>query len=229
MPALERLHDFLVRTYLPGCRETTDAASLPNGDALYAYNVKWHTTTNKTPQEIHEIGLAEVQRIRAEMDTVISAAGFKGTYEEFKNFLRTDPRFYFTDAEAMLTAYRDITKRADPELARLFGHLPQTPYGVKAVPDASAPSQTTAYYDPGSLAAGRAGFMFANTYKLESRPKWEMEALTLHEAVPGHHIQISIAQELAGFARVSTKLELHGICGRLGALLRIFGRGNGVL
>src|SRR6185503_16490055 len=103
-PALGRLHDFLVRTYLPGCRETTDAASLPNGATLYAYNVKWHTTTNKTPREIHEIGLAEVQRIRAEMDAVISAAGFKGAYEEFKNFLRTDARFYFTDAETMLTA-----------------------------------------------------------------------------------------------------------------------------
>jgi uncharacterized protein (DUF885 family) len=197
-PAFTRLHDFLVTRYLPACRETTDAASLPNGANLYAYNVKWHTTTGKTPKEIHEIGLAEVQRIRAEMDKVMAAAGFKDGFEEFKKFLRTDPRFYFKDPESMLAAYRDITKRADPELARLFGHLPQTPYGVKAVPDAIAPSQTTAYYQPGSFAAGRAGWMFANTYKLESRPKWEMEALTLHEAVPGHHIQVSIAQELEG-------------------------------
>jgi uncharacterized protein (DUF885 family) len=198
VPALKRLHEFLTLHYLPYCRETTDAASLPNGSALYAFNVNWHTTTNKTPHEIHEIGLAEVKRIRAEMAKVMTAAGFKGSYEEFKDFLRTDSRFYFRDAESMLTAYRDIAKRADPELARLFGHLPQTPYGVKAVPDAVAPSQTTAYYDPGSLAAGRAAFMFANTHKLESRPKWEMEALTLHEAVPGHHLQISIAQELQG-------------------------------
>jgi uncharacterized protein (DUF885 family) len=195
-PALAKLYDFLVMRYLPGCRETTDAASLPNGAALYAYNVKWHTTTNKTPQEINEIGLAEVKRIRAEMDKVMASSGFKGTYDEFKKFLRTDPRFYFKDADSLLTAYRDIAKRADPELAHLFGHLPQTPYGVKAVPDAIALSQTTAYYDPGSLASGRPAFMFANTYKLESRPKWEMEALTMHEAVPGHHIQISIAQEL---------------------------------
>jgi len=197
-PALTKLHDFLVMQYLPACRETTDVASLPDGAALYSYNVKWHTTTNKTPQEIHEIGLAEVQRIRAEMDKVMAAAGFKGSYEDFKKLLRTDTRFYFRDAESLLTAYRDIAKRADPELARLFGHLPQTPYGVKAVPDAIAPSQTTAYYDPGSLASGRAGFMFANTYKLESRPKWEMEALTMHEAVPGHHLQVSLAQELGG-------------------------------
>jgi uncharacterized protein (DUF885 family) len=187
-----------VRRYLPQCRETTDAASLPNGPALYAFNVNWHTTTNKTPREIHEIGLAEVQRIRAEMAKVMDAAGFKGSYEDFKHFLRTDPRFYFRDAGSMLTAYRDIAKRADAELARFFGHLPRTPYGVKAVPHATAPSQTTAYYDPGSLVAGRAALMFVNTYKLESRPNWEMEALTLHEAVPGHHLQISIAQELEG-------------------------------
>jgi uncharacterized protein (DUF885 family) len=162
---------------------------------MYAYNVKWHTTTAMTPQEIHETGLAEVKRIRAEMDRVIAASGFKGSFQEFVAFLRTDPRFYFTDAASLLTAYRDIAKRADPELAALFGVLPRTPYGVKPVPDAIAPSQTTAYYDPGSLVAARPGNMFANTYKLDSRPKWEMEALTLHEAVPGHHLQISLAQE----------------------------------
>ena len=198
VPAFTRLHQFLTSTYLPACRETTDAASLPNGAPMYAYNVKWHTTTNKTPAEIHEIGLAEVKRIRAEMDKVMDAAGFKGSYDEFKKFLRSDSRFYFKDAASMLVVYRDIAKRADPELAHLFGRLPQTPYGVKAVPDAIAPSQTTAYYDPGSFVAGRPGYMFANTYKLESRPKWEMEALTLHEAVPGHHIQVSLAQELQG-------------------------------
>ena len=198
VPAFKRLHEFLIAKYLPHCRETTDAASLPNGGALYAFNVNWHTTTNKTPKEIHETGLAEVERIRAEMGKVMASAGFTGGYEAFKDFLRTDSRFYFQDPQSLLTAYRDIAKRADAELARLFGHLPRTPYGVKAVPDAIAPSQTTAYYDPGSLAAGRAAFMFANTHKLGARPKWEMEALTLHEAVPGHHLQISIAQELKG-------------------------------
>jgi uncharacterized protein (DUF885 family) len=132
------------------------------------------------------------------MDKVMSAAGFKGTYEQFKTFLRTDSRFYVRDAAALLTTYRDIAKRADPELAGLFGRLPQTPYGVRPVPDAIAPSQTTAYYDPGSFVVGRPGNMFANTYKLEARPTWEMEALTLHEAVPGHHLQISLAQEMQG-------------------------------
>jgi len=194
-PAFARLRDFIVSRYLPACRETTAATSLPNGASLYAYNVRWHTTTTRTPQEIHAIGLAEVRRIRAEMDAVIAASGFTGSFQEFVAFLRSDPRFYFTDAGALLAAYRDIAKRADPELARLFGRLPQTPYGVKPVPDAVAPSQTTAYYDSGSFVAGRPGNMFANTYKLDARPKWEMEALTLHEAVPGHHLQISLAQE----------------------------------
>lgn len=198
VPAFTKLHEFLAGRYLPGCRETTDANALPNGAALYAYNVKWHTTSDKTPQEIHETGLGEVKRIRAEMERVMASTGFKGAYDDFKKFLRTSPQFYFKDAASLLSAYRDIAKRADPELARLFGHLPHTPYGVKAVPDAIAPSQTTAYYDPGSLVAGRPGYMFANTYKLESRPRWEMEALTMHEAVPGHHIQISVAQELEG-------------------------------
>jgi len=196
VPSVTKLRDFLKLRYLPACRETIDVAALPNGASMYAYNVKWHTTTAKTPQEIHEIGLAEVKRIRAEMDKVILASGFKGSYEDFKKFLRTGSQFYFKDAESLLTAYRDITKRADPELAHLFGRLPQTPYGVKPVPDAIAPSQTTAYYDPGSFVAGRPGYMFANTYRLDMRPKWEMEALSMHEAVPGHHIQVMIADEL---------------------------------
>jgi uncharacterized protein (DUF885 family) len=197
-PAFQRLHTFLTTRYLPACRETIAASALPNGAAMYAYNVKWHTTTARTPKEIHEIGLAEVQRIRAEMDGVMRSSGFKGSFDEFKQFLRTSPQFFFTDAPSLLAAYRDVAKRADPALAHLFGRLPQTPYGVRPVPDASAPSQTTAYYNPGSFAAGRPGIMFANTYKLDSRPRWEMEALTLHEAVPGHHLQISLAQERQG-------------------------------
>jgi uncharacterized protein (DUF885 family) len=197
-PAFEKLRDFLGTRYLPACRKTTAAAQLPDGPSLYAYNVRWHTTLALSPEQIHEIGLAEVKRIRAEMEKVIASAGFTGSYEDFVRFLRTDPQFYFTDAAALLTAYRDIAKRADPELAHLFVRLPQSPYGVKMVPEAIAPSQTTAYYEPGAFKIGRPGYMHANTYKLEMRPKWEMEALTLHEAVPGHHLQISLAQELDG-------------------------------
>jgi uncharacterized protein (DUF885 family) len=197
-PAFTKLRDFLGTRYVPASRETTSAASLPNGRALYEYSVRWHTTIALTPQEIHNIGLAEVKRIRGEMDAVIAGAGFKGSYADFVTFLRSDPRFYYSDAASLLTGYRDICKRADPELAPLFGRLPQTPYGLRPIPDAIAPSQTTAYYDPGALTVGRAANMYANTYKLDARPKWEMEALTLHEAVPGHHLQISLAQELQG-------------------------------
>ena len=197
-PAFARLHDFIVKTYLPACRTTIGADALPKGAALYAYNVRWHTTSQQTAKEIHDIGLTEVKRIRADMDAIIEKVAFKGTFEDFKQFLRTDSRFYYSDADSLVSGYRDICKRADPELARLFGTLPRTPYGVRRVPDAAAPSQTTAYYEPGALAAGRAGYMYANTYKLDARPKWEMEALTLHEAVPGHHLQIALAQELQG-------------------------------
>jgi uncharacterized protein (DUF885 family) len=197
-PAFVRLHEFLERRYLPATRETITAALLPKGEELYSYNVRWHTTTDLTPKQIHEIGQQEVARIRAAMDRIIADVKFRGSFDDFKRFLRTDRRFYYTDPDALVAGYRDIAKRADPELARLFGVLPRTPYGVKVIPAAIAPSQTTAYYDPGALDAGRAGNMFANTYKLEARPKWEMEALTLHEAVPGHHLQIAIAQELEG-------------------------------
>jgi len=195
-PAFTKLHDFLTTTYLPSCRETIAAAALPKGAAMYTYNVRWHTTTGLMPKEIHEIGLTEVQRLRTLMDQVMAEVKFTGGFEKFKQHLRTAPEFYFRDPAALVTAYRDIAKRADPQLAHLFGTLPRLPYGVERVPDAVAPSQTTAYYEPGSPAAGRPGNMYANTYKLDSRPKWEMEALTLHEAVPGHHLQIALAQEL---------------------------------
>jgi len=200
LPSFGKLREFLVSRYLPACRDTIGASALPNGASMYAYNVKWHVTTNDTPQQIHAVGLAEVKRIHAQMDAVMASTGFKGSDDDFKRFLRTDSRFYFKDAASLLTAYRDIAKRAEPALAHLFGRLPQTPYGVAPVPDAIAPSQTTAYYEPGSFVAGRPANMFANTYKLDARPQWEMEALTLHEAVPGHHIQVSLAQEMAGLA-----------------------------
>jgi len=196
IPGFGRLHDFVSKKYIPGCRETIGMSELPNGKAWYAFRARTSTTTDMTPQQIHELGLAEVKRIRAEMDQVIKGTGFKGTFEEFCHFLRTDPKFYYSDADSLLRGYRDICKRADPELAHLFGKLPRLPYGVKEVPAFAEKSQTTAYYQPGSPSAGRPGWYFANTYALETRPKWEMEALSLHESVPGHHLQIAIAQEL---------------------------------
>lgn len=149
-----------------------------------------------TPKEIHELGLREVTRIRGEMDKVIAEAKFKGGFEDFIKFLRTDPQFFYTTSEALLAGYRDIAKRIDPELLRLFGKLPRLPYGVKAVPAYAEKSQPAAYYEEGSEKARRPGWFFANAYNVASRPKWQMECLTLHEAVPGHHLQISLAQEM---------------------------------
>jgi uncharacterized protein (DUF885 family) len=195
-PAFRRLHGYFVESYLPRTRETIALSALPDGEAWYAFNVRQSTTTRLTPREIHDIGLEEVRRIRAQMDGVMKGSGFAGGFPEFMAFLRTDPRFFYQRAEDLLTGYRDICKRADPELVRLFATLPRLPYGVVAVPSYAEKSQTTAYYEPGSPAAGRPGYFFANTYDLRARPKWEMEALALHESVPGHHLQIALAQEL---------------------------------
>ena len=195
-PAFQKLHDYVVSTYLPACRESIAVSALPNGAAAYAFLIHWQTTTNLTAQQIHEIGLTEVKRIRAEMDKVIASTGFKGSFHDFIEFLRSDSQFFYDKPDDLVNGYRVVAKKIDPELARLFGKLPRLPYGVCVIPDFKAPSQTTAYYEPGAPAAGRAGCYFVNTYNLRARPKWEMEALSLHEAVPGHHLQISLAQEL---------------------------------
>ena len=195
-PAFQKLNDYVTSTYLPACRESIAATALPNGAAAYAFHVRWQTTTNLTPQQIHEIGLSEVKRIRVEMDKVIASAGFKGSFHDFTEVLRTDQRFYYDQADDLVNGYRIITKKIDPELAHLFGKLPRLPYGVCVIPEFKAPSQTTAYYQPGAPSAGRPGCYFVNTFNLHARPKWEMEALSLHEAVPGHHLQLSLGQEM---------------------------------
>jgi uncharacterized protein (DUF885 family) len=193
VPALTRLRDYLANTYVPGARESVAATDLPDGKAWYAYRLRYFTTTDLTPEQIHQLGLSEVRRIRGKMDEVIVATGFKGSYEEFCHFLRTDPRFYFDKPEDLVSGYRDIAKRIDPGLIKLFGRLPRLPYGVDPMSQKSAPA---AYYANGSLAGGMAGTFLANTWDLKSRPKWGMEALTLHEAVPGHHLQYSLAEEI---------------------------------
>ncbi len=195
-PAFRELHRYWTETYLPVCRDTIACSELPDGKEWYAFNVRQSTTTRLTPREIHELGRAEVKRIRTEMDHVIRQTGFAGTFSEFCDFLRTDKRFYYETGTQLLAGYRDIAKRADPELIKLFGKLPRQPYGVVPIPAYAEKSQTTAYYQQGSTRAGRPGNFFANTYNLAVRPKWEMEALTLHEAVPGHHLQLALADEL---------------------------------
>ncbi len=196
LPAVTRYHDYVANTYIPACRDSITTTALPNGAPAYAFHIRWQTTTNLTAQQIHEIGLSEVKRIRAEMDKLIASSGFKGSFHDFTEFLRTDPRFYFDEPEDLINAYKVIAKSIDPELVKEFGKLPRNQYGVIPIPDFKAPSQTTAYYQPGAPSAGRPGYYFVNTYDLKARPKWEMEALSLHESVPGHHLQISLGQEL---------------------------------
>jgi len=206
LPAFQKLHDFLVNTYIPQCAESVAMSDLPDGPANYAYNVRWHTTTNLTPQQIHQIGLDEVKRLRAEMDSVMAQTGFHGTLQQFSQFLHSDPRFFFTSAGEMLMYYRDLTKRIDPQLPLIIGKLPRLTYGVKEVPAAIAPSQFMAYYQPGASPVGRPGWFMVNTYDLPQRPKWESESLTLHESVPGHHLQLSLAQEMQGMPEFRKQL-----------------------
>ena len=196
IPAYAGLKKYLVETYIPKSRESIGLSALPDGKAWYNHNIKGTTTTSLTAEEIHAIGLKEVDRIHAEMATLIESTGFKGDFHAFNNFLRSNPANYYTNADELLSAYRDVTKRIDPELIKVFGRLPRLTYGVVAVPKYSEQSQTSAYYESGSLDAGRAGFYYVNTYDLRMHPKWEMETLTLHESVPGHHFQLSLALEM---------------------------------
>jgi uncharacterized protein (DUF885 family) len=208
--ALARLRSYFDEEYLPRTRRTTAATALPDGEAYYAHQLRKMTTTDLTAREIHELGLAEVARIRREMMDVIRRTDFieahpeheglddDGLFAAFVAWLRADPRFYYDDPEALLTGYRDICKRVDAWLPKLFGTMPRLPYGVRAIPDFMAPQQTTAYYSHGSIENGEPGWFYANTYGLDQRPKYEMIALAMHEAVPGHHLQSAIAQELEG-------------------------------
>jgi len=196
LPSLRKLHEFWTKEYYPKTREAIAWTVVPQGKEWYAYLVRMQTTTELTPEEIHALGLSEVRRIRGEMEKIREETGFQGTMAEFFTFLRTEARFFHESREALLTAYRDITKRIDPELTRLFGRLPRLPYGVIPIPGYSEKNNTTAYYYGGSPEAHRPGYFYVNLYDLKSRPKWEMEALSLHEAVPGHHLQIALAQEL---------------------------------
>jgi uncharacterized protein (DUF885 family) len=196
-PELENLRTFLKQTYIPGSRtESVSVQSLPLGDQWYKWAIKYHTTTDLTADQIHEIGLSEVKRITAEMNQIKDKVGFKGTLAQFNKHLLSDSKFFFKKPEELMLAYRNIAKLADAAMPQLFETLPRLTYGVREMPAYKAPTSPTAYYYPGSPELGRAGFFEANTHDLKARPKWGMEALTLHEAVPGHHLQISIAQEL---------------------------------
>lgn len=195
-PALQRFQKFFNDEYLPLTRESAAAGDLPDGKAYYDYLANYYTTTDLSAAQIHDIGLKEVARIRAEMEKIRSEVGFKGDLPAFFVFLRNDPKFHYNSGEQLLTAYRALAKRIDPELTRVFGALPRAPYGVLPIPDKLAADTTTAYYNGGSVDGRRAGTYYVNLYKPETRLIWEMIPLTLHESVPGHHLQISLANEL---------------------------------
>ena len=193
-PIYQELYDFLINEYLPESRDTIGISDVPNGKEWYEYLARYHTTTNLTPDEIHEIGLREVAKIRAEMEGIIEQVGWEGDFNSFLQYLRTDPRFYYETGEELLQAYRAMSKEIDAYMPTLFNKLPRAPYGVIPIPMESAPITTTAYYNAPS--EGRPGYYYANLYMPEVRPKYEIPVLSVHEAVPGHHHQISLAQEM---------------------------------
>ena len=194
IPAYQELNTFLKNEYLPQSRDSIGLDGVPNGKEWYEYVARYHTTTNLTPDEIHDIGLNEVKRIRSEMEQIIKDLEWEGDFKSFLNYLRTSPRFYYDNGEDLLNAYLIMAKKIDPLLPKIFKVFPRSPYGVIPIPEESAPFTTTAYYN--GPAKGRPGYFYANLYKPESRPKYEIPVLTVHEAVPGHHFQISLAQEL---------------------------------
>ncbi len=196
LPALARFKTFYLEEYAPQCRAKVGVDDMPGGKDYYDHRVAFFTTTNATAEELHKIGLSEVARIKAEMLEVIKEAKFDGSFEEWLIYLRDTPEFYPKTAEERMQAVATITKKMDGQLPKLFGKLPRMPYGLKEIPLDIAEKTTTAYYNRPAGDGSRAGFYFVNTTLLDTRPLYQLEALSLHEAVPGHHLQIALAQEL---------------------------------
>lgn len=200
-PSYQKLYDFVKNEYLPACRTEAGIWAVPNGKERYEYSIKSYTTLDLTADEIHNIGLSEVDRISKEMERVKDETGFKGTLSEFNDFLKTDTQFYFTDKEDLLQGYRDILTKMDAKLPELFGTLPEADYDLFEMEEYRAASAPQAYYYSAPEDRSRPGLFYVNTFNLPSRPKYTMTALALHEAVPGHHLQIAIAQELKGLPK----------------------------
>jgi uncharacterized protein (DUF885 family) len=198
LPAQRTFADFLTREYVPAARPTLAWRSTPGGEQSYRFLVRQETTTDMTPDQIHQLGLEEVARIRGLMEKTIGETDFKGSFAGFLNMLRTDPRFYPRTPTELLEKASEIAKRADDQLPRLFNTLPRLPYGVRPVPAEIAEGYTTGRYWQGSLQLGQAGGYMVNTSHLDQRPLYELPALTVHEAVPGHHLQVALSQELSG-------------------------------
>ena len=196
LPAFRKLKDFFDKTYLPNARTALAVTTLPDGQAYYAYLVRHFTTTDETPQQVHDIGLAKVKEIHARMEEVIKSTGFKGDFAAFLHYLRTDPKFYYKNPDDLLEAYQAQSKIIDPQLVTEFGHLPRVPWGVSVIPEDQAKNTYPAYSMQPSADGKRAAFMAVNLYKPETRPKYEIPVLTCHEGRPGHAMQIPLAMEM---------------------------------
>ena len=196
IPAYVNFYNFFKNEYLPNSRDTIGINKIPNGDKYYEALAKSFTTTELHPDEIHNIGLSEVKRIKSKMVKIVEDVNWDGSFREFLEYLRSDPKFYFDNPDDLLTEYLATAKRIDPELVNLFNYLPSIPYGIRPIPMESAPDTTTAYYQRPAADGTRAGYYYVNLYRPEVRPKYEIEVLTVHEAMPGHHLQISISMEL---------------------------------
>ena len=196
IPAYLKLHQFFKEDYLPACRTSIGIKDINNGKQYYEYLARKFTTTILTPQEIHNIGLSEVARIKSQMEAIIKEVKWQGTFKAFLDDLRSNPKFYYETSEELFEAYLATSKRIDPELVNIFKVLPSMPYGLKPIPIESAPDTTTAYYQRPAADGSRAGYYYVNLYRPEVRPKYEIEVLSVHEAVPGHHLQIALAMEL---------------------------------
>lgn len=198
IPSYAKFQTYLADTYVPACRQNIAARTLPGGKAFYQSQIRKFTTLDLSPEELHQTGIRENARIRREMEQIRETVGFEGDLPAFIQHLRTDPTFYPKTAEQLMREVSYICKQVDGRLPTLFGKLPSTPYGIRKIPDYVAPQTTSAYYWPPSTDGTRAGFYYINTYNLSSRPLYQLEALSFHEAVPGHHLQLAIQAELKG-------------------------------
>ncbi len=216
-PSYKQFKAFMLNTYLPGAKDDIGAYGFPDGKAFYQQQIKEYTTLDLTAEAIHQIGLAEVKRIRTEMENIIASLQFEGSFADFLNFLRTDPQFYAKTADEILMVARDISKRMDGKLPELFTRLPRQPYAVNPVPAGIAPNYTTGRYVPAPLYSTRPGQYWVNTYALDKRPLYNLEALTVHEAVPGHHLQSALTKELTDLPKF-----------RQNAYISAFGEGWGL-
>ena len=207
LPAQKRIVVFLQNEYLPRARESLAIRDVPGGEAYYRHCIRHFTTTDLSPDEIHEIGLAEVRHLRAEMEKLVAATGFSGSFAEFLKYLRTDPQFYAKSREELLLRYRAKAKEIDPLLPRLIGTLPRLTYGVRPIPDATEEGQTTAYYELGAPERGEAGYVGVNLSHLDQRPLYEIPTLLLHEGAPGHHVQLALAAEIKNQPEFRRRLD----------------------